>query len=236
MQLPDSKRPAGVESARNTLQLQAYRTLSRDLMMGRFAPGETVSLRTIAVRLGTSPMPVRGAINRLIAEQALVLLHNRTVIVPWMTRSRFTELFRLRQMLEGAVTELACTRMTPKLLQRLTKLNEYLKASLSKGRIRRALLQNLDFHLSLYESAQAEVTYPVIEMLWRQAGPFVALTPRMNGVSWTAQFHDEILNALRIGDAAHARKAAEQDIEETMERFLENVKFESPPSGSAPPV
>jgi DNA-binding GntR family transcriptional regulator len=222
------------DPARNTLQLRAYRTLSRNLMMGRYMPGDTVSLRTIAVQLGTSPMPVRGAINRLIAEQALVLLPNRTVIVPWMTRSRFTELFRVRQVLEGMVTASACERMTPTLLQKLTKINNSIKQNITDGNIRQMLSQNLNFHLSLYEAADAEVTYPLIEMLWRQAGPFVAMTPRMNGVAWTAKFHDDILRALSDRKPALARKAAEQDIDETLQQILKHANLENPQAGSHP--
>ena len=52
-------------------------------------------------------MPVREAVSRLIAERALVLLPNRKVIVPWMTRERFIELWRVRQLLEGRVAEIA---------------------------------------------------------------------------------------------------------------------------------
>ena len=220
------------EPARNTLQLRAYRTLSRNLMTGRYMPGDTVSLRTIAARFGTSPMPVRGAINRLIAEQALVLLPNRTIIIPWMTRSRFTELFRVRQALEGMVTALACERMTPALLQKLVKINSGIKRSIADGNIRQMLSQNLNFHLSLYDAAQAEVAYPLIEMLWRQAGPFVAMTPRMNGVTWTARFHDEILCALSDRKPALARKAAEQDIDETLQQILKHANLDNPHRGS----
>jgi DNA-binding GntR family transcriptional regulator len=222
------------DPARNTLQVQAYRTLSRNLMKGRYMPGDTVSLRTIAEQLGTSPMPVRGAINRLIAEQALVLLPNRTVIVPWMTQSRFTELFRVRQVLEGMVAGLACERMTPTLLQKLTKINNSIKQNIAEGNIRQMLSQNLNFHLSLYEAAEAEVTYPLIEMLWRQAGPFVAMTPRMSGVAWTAKFHDDILRALSDRKPALARKAIEQDVDETLQQILKHANLESPQPGSHP--
>lgn len=219
------------DPARDTLQLRAYRTLSRNLMMGRYMPGDTVSLRTIAEQLGTSPMPVRGAINRLIAEQALVLLPNRTVIVPWMTRSRFTELFRVRQVLEGMVAGLACERMTPTLLQKLVKINNAIKQSIADGNTRQMLTQNLNFHLSLYDAAEAEVTFPLIEMLWRQAGPFVAMTPRMNGVAWTAKFHDDILDALADRKPALARKAAEQDIDETLQQILKHANLENQQAG-----
>jgi DNA-binding GntR family transcriptional regulator len=95
-------------TSRNALQLKAYRILSHELMIGRYKPGQALSLRPLAARLGTSTMPIREAVSRLIAERALVLLPNRNIIVPRMTRARFIELCRVRQLLEGNVAEIAC--------------------------------------------------------------------------------------------------------------------------------
>src|SRR3954467_11455408 len=104
---------------RDTLQLRVYRALANGLKTGMFKPGEAVTLRTLATRLGTSAMPVREAVGRLIAERALVLLPNRSVIVPHMSRARFVELSETRQALEGIAAEAACTRALPALVRQL---------------------------------------------------------------------------------------------------------------------
>lgn len=211
---------------RNTLQLKAYRVLSHELMIGRHKPGQPFSLRPLAARLGTSPMPVREAVSRLIAERALVLLPNRKVIVPWMTRERFIELCRVRQLLEGKVAEIACKRITPERMAELGRINAMIKACLAKKEIGRALAQNLDFHLTLYNASQVDVMLPMIEMLWRQAGPFIALSPGLPGVRWTARYHDEMLKALKAGSASKMRRAVERDIEDTLQELLKHASFE----------
>lgn len=85
---------------RESLQQQSYQALREALMKGRFMPGDTVSLRNLAQELGTSPMPVREAVQHLIAEGALVLRPNRTYAVPEMTREILAELKKLRVLLE----------------------------------------------------------------------------------------------------------------------------------------
>src|SRR5271154_278523 len=122
---------AGAE--RDTLRLRVYRSLARGLMAGMFKPGEAVTLRTLAKRLGTSAMPVREAVSRLIAERALVLLPNRSVIVPRMSRTRFAQLSRTRQMLEGTLAEIAAARATPELLHRLAENDEARKRCAAQG-------------------------------------------------------------------------------------------------------
>jgi DNA-binding GntR family transcriptional regulator len=49
----------------------AYREFRAALMRGEFLPATTLALRALADRLGTSVMPIREAVSRLAAEQAV---------------------------------------------------------------------------------------------------------------------------------------------------------------------
>ncbi len=80
--------------------------------------------------------------------------------------------------------------------------------------------------MSFYSASHAEVMLPVIEMLWRQAGPFVALTPSMPGVRWSARRHDEIIDSLKANRSDRARCAVQRDIEDTLQELLANATFE----------
>jgi len=211
---------------RDTLRVRVYRALAHGLMTGMFTPGEAVTLRTLAGRLGTSPMPVREAVSRLIAERALVLLHNRSVIVPRMSRTRFGELTQARQTLEGLVAEIACNRAGSELIAELTTINEQMKACLDKGDVKGALVHNMAFHFSLYRASGNQVVLPLIEMLWLQAGPFMALSVTTPNVRWTAKHHKAILAALRAADGVAARVAVESDINDSGRQLLEQAIFE----------
>jgi len=157
---------------RDTMWVRVYRALARGLMAGRFKPGEAVTLRRFAKRLGTSAMPVRDAVSRLIAERALVLLPNRSVIVPRMSRARFSQLSRVRETLEGTLAEIAAARATPALLRRLAETNDAMKRCVAQDDFHAALAHNLAFHFTLYESASEEVVLPLIEMLWLRRARF----------------------------------------------------------------
>jgi DNA-binding GntR family transcriptional regulator len=219
----EGRAAAGAE--RDTLRLRVYRALARGLMAGLYKPGEAVTLRTLAKRLGTSAMPVREAVSRLIAERALVLLPNRSVIVPRMSRERFAQLSRARKLLEGALAEAAAVRVSPALLGKLAAADDAMKACVAQDDFRGALGSNMAFHFTLYEAAGEEVALPLIEMLWLQAGPFLALSLSMPGVHWTARHHQAVMAALRSADGAAARRAIEADIAETSEQLLAKAVF-----------
>lgn len=50
----------------NTLQEQVYRNIRQSLSDGQFKPGEVLTIRDLARQLGTSVMPVREALHKLI--------------------------------------------------------------------------------------------------------------------------------------------------------------------------
>jgi DNA-binding GntR family transcriptional regulator len=218
--------PAIPEPVRDTLQQRVYHALARGLMGGMFTPGEAVSLRTLAARLGTSAMPVREAVGRLIAERALVMLPNRSVIVPRMSRERFVELSRTRQNLEGMLAGMACAKASKSDIEGLARINGGVRQALLDDDPRGAMTGNLAFHFALYEFAGSQVALPLVEALWRQAGPFVALSARLPNIRWTLRHHVRLLAALRSGDARTARQAIEDDIEESLQELLKKADFE----------
>ena len=51
----------------DNLQEQLYQNIRSCLLAGRFQPGERLKIRDLAAQWGTSPMPVRAALQRLVA-------------------------------------------------------------------------------------------------------------------------------------------------------------------------
>src|SRR5262245_12360833 len=96
---------------RETLHERAYLELKKAIMSGAIRPGATITIRAMAAALGTSPMPVREALRRLVAERALVVLPTRSVILPMMSHEQFDEVCRLRVALEGLVAEEGARRL-----------------------------------------------------------------------------------------------------------------------------
>jgi DNA-binding GntR family transcriptional regulator len=204
-----------------------YRTLRGLLTTGGFQPGESVSLRNLAKRLGTSAMPVREAVNRLIAEQALQMMPNRQVIVPRMTRKKYFELVQVRQLLEGMVAGNACDQMTKPMLRELEADNKELLATLSGESIAEILTRNRNFHFKLYGVAQSEVLIPIIEGLWMQTGPFQALSLSRQKPLWQGRRHTALLKALRQGDRDGVAAAIQGDIGDVAEMLMQIGVFDA---------
>jgi DNA-binding GntR family transcriptional regulator len=194
-------------------------------MIGAFVPGQAISLRKLADNFGTSAMPVREAINQLTASNVLEMLPNRTVCVPRMSATRFDELSKVRQALEGMAAEMACHRVTPQLVKRLEKVNAELLRAIRARDILGCLTYNQKFHFTLYQAANSEMLLSLIEPLWLQAGPIMYCSLVLPDMPWDASAHSGVLEALANKDAAAVRRAIERDIRNTAAYLLKSSVF-----------
>lgn len=197
---------------RGELQAEVSQRLRTALMAGQFVPGQMLSLRQLAQQLGTSPMPVRGALGQLIASGVLETLPSGSVAVGRMTPRRFVEITRVRKSLEGMAAEMACRNAAPRLLPELQRINERLHRAIADRDILACLRLNQAFHFTLYAASESEVLPPLIESLWLRAGPFMYFSLAAPATPWDASGHDRVIAALRRGDARATRQAIEQDI------------------------
>src|SRR5271156_44576 len=104
---------------REMLHEQIFTVLKRNLMVGRFAPGQKLPLRGLARTLGTSLMPVRDALQRLESVGCVVSTANRTMMVPVFTNKELLDICTLRTLLEGATAERAAIERTDAELETL---------------------------------------------------------------------------------------------------------------------
>lgn len=207
----------------DNLQERLYQRIREGLLAGRFQPGERLKIRDLAAEWGTSPMPVRAALQRLVAEGALEGEPQRSVRVPLMTRERYQNIFQVRLGLEGLAVELATPHLTPADMAELRDCVQRMDLAIEQRQVQDYLEANSRFHLRLYGACGNPVLLRSIESLWLQIGPFfnrlftgADLSLRLN------DFHEEAFAAIEAGDAKAARKAMEQDLI-YFARFLLNL-------------
>src|SRR5262245_24281655 len=175
--MDDKVRPIDV----TTVQERVYQELREALYQGRFMPGEVLTIRSLATALGTSPMPVREAIQRLVAENALTQLPNRTTRVASLTRETYEEWIRVRMQVEGYAAARAAQRAAPEVRAALRAINERFRAAIDVEDKSGMLRGNQHFHFAVYRAAESEALLRIIESLWLRFGPALAFIHRLPG-------------------------------------------------------
>ena len=202
-----------------TLSAKVYHDLRELIISGQLQPGERLTLAGMAAAMGTSAMPVRDAINKLAADDALEILPNKSVRVPVMTRARFQELVVIRLAVEGLAVETAACRITIEQLTRLAGLEEAFsrEIALDEPDANQIVQINKQLHFTVYAAAQMPVLSGLIEGLWLRRGPVLNLdlrnrASRRRSDLPSVKAHRALLEALRAGDGAAAKAALALDI------------------------
>jgi DNA-binding GntR family transcriptional regulator len=203
---------------RETLHDRVYSALRGSLIHGEFDAGEALRIQDLAESLQTSAMPVREALARLVSEQALEALPNRTVRVPLITQERLDDLAHARCLIEGELTALALPHLTPADFDRLKALTEACEAafrSVDPDKVHTTSDLNHAFHFHIYQAARSAVLIPIVESLWLQSGPYVRAAARIHDENRdipAVHHHWTLVAALKRGDTAGAGAALTADI------------------------
>lgn len=207
---------------RETLRSRVYAELKAAILQGRFDPGQALTVRGLAEAFGTSPTPVREALQQLLAEHALEGIPNKSYRVPVMTRERFLDLKDVRAAIEGIAAEKAASRIAPDEIKQLERANDAMVKAINRQDGKAYLAQNKTFHFIVYRAARSPVLLQTIESLWTQIGPCLNyLFEDIKLVASLTAHHLDVIDALKRGDGAAARRAMESDIL-TAGAFLEH--------------
>jgi DNA-binding GntR family transcriptional regulator len=158
----------------STVQEKVYQSLRLALLKGQLFPGEQVSIRSLAKALGTSAMPVREAVKRLVAEKGLEQSSDRLLRVAPYVASVHEEYIRIRIQVEGFATEKACLSNDPSLIDRLKRHNKTMLEALHADDLESALATNQAFHFEIYKAAAYPQLLDIISNLWLRTGPILA--------------------------------------------------------------
>ncbi len=222
---------------RGTIQERVYEKLRNALAKGHFGPGDTVTLRALAKAFGTSAMPVREALRQLVAEQALVVRPNRSIIVPLLSAERLDEIREIRVALEGMLAERAADRISEDDIKRLLALHEDMCGAVAAGEIKRYLALNQEFHFLIYSAAGLPTALRLVENMWLQVGPVMnfllikeararAADPDKNMAPVFEENHLGAVEALKRRDGTAARRAIANDINDAADYLLSLRHFD----------
>ena len=212
---------------RETVQDKVYGALRAKLMRGGFQPGQKLKIAELAAAFGTSAMPVREALGRLVAERALESLPSRSVRVPSISRETLEDLMQARFAVEGLAVERAAARIDGRVLKTLHDCIDAQSQGDTRHVPEESAEQNRAFHFAIYRAAQSTVLLPIIESLWLQFGPYLRVaSERFDGAAGSGtNFHVEIVEALTLRDGRAARAALESDIGRAFQLVLNDTSL-----------
>lgn len=195
-----------------------YARLRDMILYGLLEPGQPVTIQGLVAQLEVGMTPVREAIRRLTAEGALMPQGNRRVTVPKMTPAILDQVGFARLTIEPMLAEKAGALLTPRLIDRLTQVDDAVNRAIRGGDIPAYLESNHAFHFALYEASGSAVLVDMARSLWLRFGPSLRVVCARAGSLGLPDQHAEALAAMRSGDHAALRHAIERDIAQGLDQ------------------
>lgn len=200
------------------------------ILSNQLKQGEIYSEKELALQFGVSRTPVREAMRLLLAEKIVLPVVGRGIKINQFSAHDLEEVFELRKTLEVAIVEKIANNINKNDLDIPRKHLEEQCLAFIKCNYSEIIRLNRLFHTSLCliggNSRMESVLNQTLDIIQITAKEFV-LVPDKGQISVSdrgkkvMQEHQEILDGLLKGEAAEARQAMIQHLDQSLAATLE---------------
>jgi DNA-binding GntR family transcriptional regulator len=183
------------------------------ILSGELQPGERLLQEELAERFNVSPTPVREAIQQLVAEGVLSHSPYKGVQVAEVRLEDVREVYLIRSVVEQLATRLAVPNLKISDVQRLHAIQTEIEAEVKKEERGALLKLNHEFHMRIYEAADAPQLYQIIRTLWLKS-PWDTMFVVPNRANMVIEEHRRIIEAIDQGTADLAGQRMQEHIEQ----------------------
>lgn len=215
----DSSMPKFQRVQRRAMQDVVYEGLKEVIIKGQVAPGTKLEINQLANNFGTSPMPIREALSRLVESGVLVTEPNKSFSVPLLQPDDLVELVRIRMVIEGMACIWAAEHITDDELKLIKTYCDEMSDCVRQKDKSGATEANQKIHFAIYTAARSKKLISIIEKLWMQSGPYIGL------LSWEVfaggvAFHRTALKGLQNRNGFMVQRAIETDLFDALNSLL----------------
>lgn len=191
---PSSRRPV-------TTQQFVLDELRRAILTGDLGPGEPVRQEAVAERLGVSRVPLREALKILEGEGQVTYRPRRGYVIAELSMDDLTEVYRLRELLEGEAVRAAMDRITDEDFDRLEDAAHDVDRAGQDPDVLAMSAANRRFHFTLIEAAGMPRLTRIVRLLWDATDAYRSVYyGNEANRGRVADEHQEIVEAARARD------------------------------------
>jgi DNA-binding GntR family transcriptional regulator len=196
--------PIGVVAEGQTLSDHVLRLIQSAIVKGEIAPGSKISEPELARAYGISRGPLREALHRLEGQKLLVRVPHVGARVVSLSRQELSELYQIRESLEGMACNLAAQRMRPDQVQELRGvLREHERdEAFQAGRGYYQQEGDYDFHYRIVQGSGNRMLFRLLcDELYQLARMYrIQYSATPNRPAQAFAEHHRILDAIADGD------------------------------------
>lgn len=211
-----------------SLRGRVFHKLREDILSGKYEENEELKEVAIGEELGVSRTPVREAFRQLELEGLIQIIPNKGAYVTGITEKDVKDIYMIRSLLEGLCARWATDHITPEQMEEMEE-NVYLsKFHAQKGHLEQLAELDNRFHDILYEACNSKI----LEHQLKDFHQYVlrvrkkTLANKNRGPKSNEE-HEQILMAIKAGDADKAEQLANQHMINAYNNMVQNGLHEA---------
>ena len=218
------------ELTHKPLRDEIYDALHRQIIAGKYGPGDWLRQEDIANQMGVSMTPVREALDLLVAKGLAERVPYRGVRVREISSKEILEAYGLRLMLEALIAREASLNITSEQISKLQEIMNEMDRHVELNEMPQERQLSREFHSAIAEASGNSLLiqmYAIVSNAFPDWLLYEALYRKPELVSGSvAQTHDEhsaILDAFKKRDTDLAGKVSVEHVMESG-RWLETYR------------
>lgn len=204
-----------------SLKEKAYAEIRRRILSGELSVEAPLSEYQLADELGLSRTPVREAVKRLEREGLLQSIPNRGTFVAELTARDISEIYQVREQLEGFSARIAAERMSEENIKKLEEEINLLNTLASEGQLIKVVDSDIRLHKLILASTQNSRLIELLGTLDDQMHRVRARFPLSSAwLDTTLAEHADIVNAIKARNGDEAEKAMKAHLRSAREHAI----------------
>jgi len=195
-------------------------SLEQLVFQGEYEDGERLDEIKLAEQFSVSRTPIREALQRLVMSGMAQQIPRRGVFIRQPGPVELLEMFETMAELEAACGRFAAARMTDDGLERLAHANGRCRQAVEREDASGYYLENEAFHQEIYRGATNSHLQSEALRLQNRLKPYRRVQLRFRGrMAQSLAEHEEIIEALKLGDPELAAKLLRAHVTVQGEKF-----------------
>lgn len=191
----------------------AYRKIRSAIQAGELKPGERLREAELAESIGLSRTPVREALHRLVSEGLVIHDATRGIMVAELDYAMVTELYYMREVLEGTAARLTARHASEVEISILEDLCNQYAAAIRAGDGAALSVSNRHFHDTLYRCSHNRYLINMLTVLHDALSLLGSTTLRSpERAAETLKEHEAVVEAVKARDPDGAEAALRNHI------------------------
>ena len=204
-----------------SLSDQVFERLENDILSGRYKRGEILTETKLSAEIGVSRTPIREAL-RSLEQEHIIEESGKGSVVLGITENDLTDIFLIREQLEGLAASLAAKKRTEEQLADLREALELQEFYLEKQDADRIKVMDNKFHTELYKLSGSTIFYDILVPLHKKVQKYrKASLESKSRASQSVKEHRDIYEAVANADPQLASEYAKIHVKNAYNHIIE---------------